>query len=81
MTNSRNRNTVNVEAVLRRRRQVAVIWGVDDVQAIRPDLDRDQAWQVLQEARDRHDGELGFNWLLLETVAGNLFPQLEISCE
>ena len=66
---------VDVHQVLEARRQVAVIWSTDDVQDIRPDLTDDQAWRVLQNCRRVHDCEVGFSWLLIETVADDLFPE------
>jgi hypothetical protein len=69
--------TIDVHAFLAKQRQVAVIWSIEDVNQVRPDLSDDQAWQVLQEAERLHDCELGFNWLLLETVADDLFPSPE----
>lgn len=65
---------IDVHALLEERRQVAVIWSIDDVQHVRNDLDDDQAWQVLQRCDRLHDCELGFNWLLIWTVAEDLFP-------
>lgn len=56
-------------------RLVAIMWGVEDVQSVRPDLDDTQSWEVLQECAHCHDCELGFNWSLIETVADNLFPE------
>lgn len=41
----------------------------------RPDLSDDQAWEVLQECERVHDAELGFTWLLIETVAEENFPR------
>jgi hypothetical protein len=66
---------INVHDLLAKRRQVAVIWSIDDVQAVRPDLDVDQSWKVLQRCRRVHDCEVGFNWLLIEIVADDLFPE------
>lgn len=60
---------------LTRQRQIAIIWSSEDVQAQRPDLSRDQAWEVLLECERVHDAELGFTWLLIETVAEELFPR------
>jgi hypothetical protein len=65
---------IGIHELLAQRRQVGVVWAVEDVQGVRPDLDDDHAWEVLQECRRVHDCELGFNWLLIETVADNLFP-------
>jgi hypothetical protein len=66
---------IGINDLLAQRRQVAVIWSTEDVLGVRPDLTDDQAWQVLQQCRDHHDCELGFNWLLIETVAEDLFPE------
>ena len=65
---------INISDVLEHRRQVAVIWSIEDVQGIRPDLNDDQAWQVLKECRDRHDCESGFTWIFIELIADELFP-------
>jgi hypothetical protein len=67
-------NDLDIHELFAQRRQVAVVWSVEDVQGVRPDLDDDHAWEALQECRRVHDCELGFNWLLIETVADNLFP-------
>jgi hypothetical protein len=63
-----------VDELLARNRQVAVIRCIEDVQSVRPDLNDDQAWSVLKQCREVHDCELGFNWLLIETVADDLYP-------
>jgi hypothetical protein len=66
---------IDIEQLLRQRRQVAVIWSIDDIQEVRPDLTDDQAWQVLQCCHDKHDGELGLTWTTIEIVADDLFPE------
>ncbi len=55
------------------RREIAVIWGIDDVQAVRPDLTDDQAWEVLQAVDRRHDAEHGICWDTLTCIAEDLF--------
>lgn len=64
---------INVHDLLARRKQVAVIWDVEDVQAVRPDLTDEQAWQVLQQTERQHDATLGVTWDTLETTAEMLF--------
>lgn len=66
---------IDIKDMLLRRRQVAVIWNIEDVLGVRPDLTDSQAWEVLQRCRLVHDCEVGFNWLLIETVADDLYPQ------
>lgn len=65
---------IDIYELLAQRRQVAIIWDIEDVQNMRPDLNDDQAWQVLQRCEKHHDCETGFTWLLIELVAEDLFP-------
>ncbi len=65
---------IDIHELLARRRQVPIIWNVEDVQAVRPDLTDDQAWDVLQECKRCHDCEFGFTWTHIETVADEMFP-------
>jgi hypothetical protein len=66
---------IDIQQLLRQRRQVAVVWCVEDVKHVRPDLTEDQAWQVLQQCYDKHDCEWGFTWTYLQDVAADLFPK------
>jgi len=59
------------------KRQIAVIWDIDDVQSIRRDLTEEQALAVLLEAKRKHDAELGINWDVLKARANELFPNYE----
>ena len=68
---------IDVRDLLAKRQQVAIAWSIEDVQQMRPDLNDDQAWEVLRECRDRHDCELGLNWQLIDTVAENLYPPVD----
>lgn len=65
--------SLDVHAILAERRQIALIWGVEDLQEVRPDLSDEQAWQVLQNADRRHDATMGINWDTLECHAEMLF--------
>jgi len=56
-------------------RQIAIIWDIEDVQQIRPDLTDEQAMDVLLEVEDNHDAEWGVSWTTLEATAGILFPK------
>jgi hypothetical protein len=60
-------------AILRRRRQIAQIWGVDDVAIVRPDLTDDQAWEVLLEIEATMDADTGITWRVLQDAAEELF--------
>jgi hypothetical protein len=62
-----------IHQALAGRKQVAVIWSVEDVQEIRPDLTAKQAWEVLQQARKAHDAGIGITWSVLECHAEMLY--------
>jgi hypothetical protein len=64
---------VDIHDLLARRRQIAAIWSIEDVQSIRPDLSEEQAWEVLQQVDRNKDAELGITWLTLEMAAEHLF--------
>jgi|SRR5579872_1296878 len=68
---------IDVHDLLEMRRQVAVIWSVEDVQEVRPDLDDEQSWAVLQRCRKVHDCTIGLTWELIEAVADDMFPEAE----
>jgi hypothetical protein len=71
---------VDIDELLAEHRQIANIWGTDDVRRLRPDLDDDQAWKVLQAVADRlgrSDCNVGITCGAVETVAAELFPQPE----
>jgi hypothetical protein len=54
-------------------REIAIIWNVEDIRCLRPDLTDDQAWQLLQYAESTHDAGIGINWHTLESDAETLF--------
>jgi hypothetical protein len=64
---------IDVHELLAARRQIALVWSVEDVQGLRPDLTEEQAWEVLRQVERRHDAELGVTWLTLECVAEDEF--------
>lgn len=75
--NDLNLCDLDIHALLAEHRQVAIIWCIEDVQEIRPDLDDDQCWAVLQRCERLHDCNDGFNWYLIEAVAEDLFPKTQ----
>jgi Mg/Co/Ni transporter MgtE len=62
-----------IRKLLHQQRQVAISWCIEDVLGLRPDLTADQAWEVLEQAKDEHDGENGITWAVLEFHAEMLF--------
>lgn len=66
-----------IEEILKSRGYVACLWHIEDVQAVRADLTDEQAMQVLERCINKHDAEIGINWLVIETIADDLFPEPE----
>ncbi len=64
---------LNLDELLAGRGQIALLWSVDDVQDVRPDLTAKQAWEVLKRVRSSHDASLGVSWETLEWAALDLF--------
>ena len=56
---------------------IAIFWSIEDVQEVARHLTDDQAREVLETAKRRHDANVGINWEVLETVADILFDQPE----
>jgi hypothetical protein len=65
-----------IRHMLAERREIAILWGVEDVQAVRPDLSPEQAWDVLRRTEDRHDGDAGITWDGIGGHAEEMFPRL-----
>jgi hypothetical protein len=65
--------------LLATRREIAVIWCIEDVQSVRPDLSEDQCWEVLQLVERHHDANIGICWTTLEIVADMLFGNASIT--
>lgn len=55
-------------------RVIGLLWNIDDVQSLRPDLTDDQAWSVLQRVDDQMDAAIGITWDTLDGAADELFP-------
>ena len=64
---------INIHALLAERQQVAIVWCIEDVQAVRPDLTNEQAWEVLKLAERYHDANIGINWDVLSCHADSRF--------
>jgi hypothetical protein len=52
-------------------------WHIEDVQSVRPDLDDDQAIEVLNMMEQEFDANNGINWEVIEYTADALYPQKE----
>jgi hypothetical protein len=73
--NTADDEPIDAHKLLAKHRMIGVVWCIQDVQEVRPDLTDDQAWEVLQEVERKHDAEYGINWTTLEIVADDLFPR------
>jgi hypothetical protein len=70
---------LDVQDLLARQRQIAVIWSTDDVWSVRSDLSEDQCWEVLKQVEHYHDANQGISWATLEIIAEELCPEPEAS--
>ena len=68
---------IDIHTLLAKRRQIALIWSIEDVQHLRPDLDDDRAWEVLQHVDHYRDAGLGISWLTLELAVEHLLGNAE----
>jgi hypothetical protein len=59
------------------KREIAIIWAVEDVQEIRPDLSDTEAFAVLTAVERDHDCNHGICWDTLSSAAGELYPEPE----
>jgi hypothetical protein len=58
--------------------QIALVWGVEDVQEVRRDLTKQQCREVLREVLHDHNADIGVNWETLKETADHMFPDEEI---
>jgi hypothetical protein len=65
---------VDLDELLAEDRRIAHVWGTDDVRELRPDLDDDQAWAVLQAVAHRLHCDVGITRDVVESVADELYP-------
>tara|TARA_R100000988_G_scaffold103120_1_gene80950 strand:+ start:2015 stop:2266 length:252 start_codon:yes stop_codon:yes gene_type:complete len=56
---------------------IAIIWEIDDVKSVRPDLTDDECMEVLGYVDRKHDASLGVCWETLECHCDHLFPEKE----
>lgn len=57
------------------KRQIELVWKVEDVKNIRPDLNDHQCMHVLEVVCRNHNPEIGVNWMTLEYCAETLYPE------
>jgi hypothetical protein len=50
-------------------------WNVEDVQSVRPDLNNEQANDVLYVLAENFDANIGVDWDVIMMAAEQLFPE------
>lgn len=56
-------------------KSISIVWSIEDVQEVRPDLNDAQAYEVLKRVEEDHDASIGVNWEVLDIVADILYPK------
>ncbi len=64
---------IDVHKHLAESQQIAIVWSIQDVKEVRPDLTDAQAWEVLQLVERSHDANFGVSWETLDAAAHSLF--------
>ena len=49
-------------------------WSIEDIQDVRPELDKDQALKVLEAMANYYDANIGINWEYISDIAYTLYP-------
>ena len=50
-------------------------WHTDDVLNQRPDLDVDQASEIMEFIAHKFDANIGINWDVIDSAAHHLYPE------
>ena len=66
---------VEQDHVLQNEDSISIVWSIDDVKDVRPDLDDEQAMEVLEFVKDKHDATIGITWDTLEYAADHIYPE------
>ena len=55
--------------------KLVIKWNVEDVQSVRPDLNNEQANDVLYVLAENFDANIGVDWDVITMTAEQLFPE------
>ena len=58
---------------------ITIIWCIDDVKQVRPDLNDEQCLDVLGRADQKHDASMGITFETLRFNADYLYPQEKVA--
>jgi len=53
---------------------LADVWHIEDIQDVRPELDKDQALKVLEAMAKNYDASIGINWEYISDISHTLYP-------
>lgn len=73
---------LDLDTLLAERHAIAIVWSVDDVRQMRPDLTHHQAWAVLLFCQRTYDCDVGITLPVLKRAAITLFgeePPFEVT--
>lgn len=62
-------------ALILKQRAIGIIWSIDDVKKLRPDLDDRQCAIVLYDVAQTHNPAVGINLSFIQSVANSLYPR------
>lgn len=54
--------------------EIAIIWRIEDVLSIRPDLSDEQCMDILKQIKAKHDATEGVTWDTISYWANELYP-------
>ena len=57
--------------------EITITWHVDDVLSVRPDLNKEQAREVLYELDHNHDANIGISWEVIDIIAEGMYERPE----
>jgi hypothetical protein len=70
-----------IETQLEAQGCIAIIWSIEDVQDVRPDLTLEQCKDLLRQCKEQHDADIGITWAVIRIHADDLFPTPEEAAE
>lgn len=68
-------STLDLDQLLAEQHAIAIVWSIDDVKQMRPDLTDDQAWAVLQLCSRRYDADVGITLPVIRQFVSELFGE------
>lgn len=55
--------------------EISIVWSTEDVLSVRPDLNKEEAREVLYELDHSHDATIGINWEVIDIIAEGMFEK------